>query len=457
MSNISFGGLASGIDSSSIIDSLLGIERQPITRLQAQKKAQATKLDAVKKFDSALDSLMIKVGTLSSSTTLRSRTVAASSSDYLAATASSSAAVGDYEIKVGRLAQVEKAVYAGVADKDATAFGTGTLVLDNDALASPVSITIDNTNNTLQGIRDAINAGSPDHGVSASIVNDGSGTPYRLVLTGKAVANANISLDTSGLLVGAGESSFPVKDAAVSRTAQTALIQVDGISITSDTNTLTEAIPGVTLDISHADPDFNPLTGNWADVTTTNLKVSEDNTAMQTKIEEFVTAFNAAVNAAADASLSGDGTMRAILSSLRGKLTNTTDGTGLFQLGITSQKDGTLLLKSAKLAEAIKSDPAGVELLLAGTATTEGIADKLKSSLSSFTSPVSGFLVGRQSSYDASIRRIDSEIARTENRVALKEKQLTAQFAALESLVSSLNSQGSYLTQQMNLMSGGNN
>lgn len=455
MGNINFGGLASGMDSNSIINALLAIERQPIDRLNAQKKAQSTKLDAIKKFDSALDTLMGKVGTLSSSATLRSQSVTASSSDFLNASAASSAASGDYEVKVGRLAQVEKAVYAGVADKDTTTFGTGTLVLDNDALSAPVNITIDNSNNTLQGIRDAINAGSLDHGVSASIVNDGSGTPYRLVLTGKAVANANISLDASGLTGGTG--AFPAKDLAVSRTAQTALIQVDGISITSNTNTLTEAIPGVTLDLTHADPAFNPLVPNWSAVTATTLKVATDNSAVQTKIEDFVTAFNAVVSAAGDANLSGDGGVRAILSSLRSKLTSSTAGTGLFQLGVATQKDGTLSLKTSKLADALANDLAGVESLLAGSDTTDGIADHLKSSLSSFTNALSGLLAGRQRSYDSSIHRIDSEIVRNEARVASKEEQLTAQFAALESLVSSLNSQGSYLTQQMNVMSGGNN
>ncbi len=455
MSNISFGGLATGIDSSKIIDSLLAIERQPIDRLEAQKKLQAAKFDASGKFDSALDALMTKVGTLSSATSLRSQTVSASSSDFLSATASSSAATGTYEVKVGRLAQVEKAVYAGVADKNSTTFGTGTLVLNNDALAAPVSITIDNTNNTLQGIRDAINAGSQDHGVLASIVNDGSGTPYRLVLTGKAVANANISLDASALTGGTGV--FPVKDTAVSRSAQTALIQVDGISITSDTNTLTEAIPGVTIDLTHADPAFNPLVPNWSALVGTTLKVASDSSAMQSKVEEFVKAFNAVVSAAGDTNLSGDSTIRAILSNLRSKLTNSASGTGLFQLGITSQKDGTLLVNSAKLAAAIKDNQTGVESLLAGTATSDGIADLLKSSLSNYTSATIGFLAARQKSYDASIHRIDSEIIRNEVRVAAKEEQLTAQYAALEKLVSSLNSQGSYLTQQMNVMSGGNN
>jgi len=99
------------------------------------------------------------------------------------------------------------------------------------------------------------------------------------VLTGKAVANANITLDASGLTGGSG--AFPVKDAAVSRSAQTALLQVDGISISSNTNTLTEAVPGLTLNITHADPAFNPAAPNWSAVTGTTLTVTPDSSAMQ--------------------------------------------------------------------------------------------------------------------------------------------------------------------------------
>jgi len=453
--NITIGGLASGLDSGAIIDKLMAIERQPNDRLTAQKTTAGAKLAAVKKFNSALETLMTKAGTLSSATTLRSQAVAASSTSFLSASASSSAAAGTYEVKVGRLAQVEKSVYAGVADKATTTFGTGTLVLNNDALGTPVNITIDSTNNTLEGIRDAINTGTSDHGVSASIVNDGSGMPYRLVLTGKAVANANISLNAAGLTGGTG--AFPVKDAAVSRSAQTALVQVDGISITSNTNTLTEAIPGLTINLSHADLAFTPLVPNWSAVTSTTLTVNTDSSAMQTKVQDFVTAFNAVVSAAGDAAISGDSGIRAILGNLRGKLTSSTSGTGLFQLGITSQKDGTLAVDSAKLADAIGKNLSGVESLLAGTSTTDGIADQLKSSLSSFTNATAGFLAGRQKSYDSAIHNIDTEIARNEVRLASMEKQLTAQFAALENLVSSLNTQGSYLTQQMNANNGGNN
>ena len=451
--SISFGGLSTGLDTNAIIDQLLQIERQPTVRLENRKVEYGVRLDAIKQFDTMLEALQTKVGVLDSSRTLISRTVSASSEDFLAATAGSSAAIGSYEVKVGRLAQVEKVVYEGVADRSTTTFGTGTLVLNNDALGAPVNIDIDATNNTLDGIRNAINAQTTEHGVSASIVNDGSGTPYRLVLTGKAVSNANISLDASGLSGGA---AFPVKDAAVSRPAATALLQVDGITITSDTNTLTEAIPGLTLDLTQADPDFDPSAPDWSVVTATTLNVTSDAAGIQTKVEEFVAAFNDLIKAAADPSLAGDSSVRSIMSALRGKFTNSAEGTGLFQLGIKSQRDGSILLDSAKLKDAIKDDLAAVESLLAGSVASDGIADLLKDALTSFTSATDGILASRQKSYDLTIHRIDREIARNEARLEVREKQLVAKFAALETLIGSLNSQSSYLTQQMTSLYGGN-
>ena len=451
--SITIGGLSTGMDTNAIIDQLLQIERRPIDLMEASKKSQTVKLEAVKKFDGKLDTLFAKVDALDSANNLISRTVSLSSGDYLAGSASNSAAPGSYEIKVGRLAQTEKTVYEGVADKDTTTFGTGTLVINNDALAAPLDIAIDSNSNTLEGIRDAINAVRDETGVSASIVNDGSGTPYRLVLTGQEVGNANITLDASGLSGGA---AFPAKDAAVSRAAQTALIQVDGIEISSDTNTISEAIPGLTLNLTHADPGFDPSTPDWSSVVGTTMTVSTDNEAIKGRIEEFVTAFNEVVKAAGDQSLAGDSGVRSILSNLRSKFTDSAAGSGLFMLGIKSQKDGSLLLDSAKLSQVIEDDLPRLESLLAGSATVDGIADRLKSSLDSFTDALTGFLALRQKSYDASIHRLDREIARGEARVEARELQLVAKFSALEGLVNSINSQGAYLTQQMAALSGGN-
>lgn len=454
------GGLSTGMDTGAIIDQLMAIERQPVVKLEAQKKTQTARLDAAKAFNTKLTALRGKIDAMATSRDLVARSATTSSDSSVAATATSTAAPGSFEVKVLNLAQTEKRVYLGVADKDTTTFGTGTLAITNDALTAPVSIDIDGTNNTLEGLRDAINAKSTEHGVSASIVNDGSGSPYRLVLSGVAVANGNISLDTTGLSGGA---AMPAEDAAVSRSATPARVVVDGILVLSQSNTLTEAIPGVSLNLKAADlttplganPTQGEIDAAKAAAKSTTLTVANDESKIKEKVGDFVTAFNDLVKSAGHADLAGDNGIRSILSSIRSQFTSSGSGTGMFQLGIFTQKDGTLELKADKLAEAIKSDLSGVEQLLVGTTASPGVAARLKTSVASLTNAVTGFMASRQSSYDSIQRRIDRDIERNEKALEYKEQRLVAQFAALEQLVSGMNSQGAYLTQQMNALNNG--
>ena len=444
--SFTLGGLASGMDTNAIVEALVGVKRTPITRLEERKTQENARLTAIKTFDSKLDALLAKADALETGRDLLATQASASTDAYLSATATSSAVPGSYEIKVGQLAQVEKSVYQGVADKSTTTFGTGSLQLSHAGLAGAVEITIDENNNTLEGIRDAINAKSADSGVTASIINDGSGTPYRLVLTGKTVQEANITLDASGLTGGA---AFPIKDAAVSRTAQQAIVQVDGVTIRSDSNTLTEAIPGVTLDLKQAATGFEPTDLNWDAVTATNVAVTTDNSGIQKKVEDFVSAFNDLVKASKNESVANDSGVQGVLRTLRSKLFNSADGTGLYQLGIKTEKDGSLAVDGTKLSKMISDNLDGVKGLLSGDdVAVKGIADLLKESLTSFTNPTTGLLAGRQSVIESSLRSLDKEIARGEDRLLAYEEQLYAKYSAMEQMVSSMNSQASYFSQQ---------
>ncbi|MDY0268639.1 flagellar filament capping protein FliD [Trichloromonas sp.] len=444
--SFTLGGLASGMDTNAIVEALVGVKRTPITRLEERKTQENARLTAIKTFDSKLDALLAKADALETGRDLLATQASASSDAYLSATATSSAVPGSYQIKVGQLAQVEKSVYQGVADKSTTTFGTGSLQLSHAGLSGAVEITIDENNNTLEGIRDAINAKSTDSGVTASIINDGSGTPYRLVLTGKTVQESNITLDASSLTGGA---AFPIKDADVSRSAQQAIVQVDGVTILSDSNTLTEAIPGVTLDLKQAASGFDPNTLEWDAITATNVAVTTDNAGIQKKVEDFVSAFNDLVKASKNESLANDSGVQGVLRSLRSKLFNSADGSGLYQLGIKTEKDGSLAVDATKLSKMISDNLDGLKNLLSGDdIAVKGIADQLKESLTSFTNPTTGLLAGRQSIIESSLRSLDKEIARGEDRLLAYEEQLYAKYSAMEQMVSSMNSQASYFSQQ---------
>ena len=175
MGEITFGGLASGLPTDEIVDSLMAIERRPIDRLEAQKEAETTRLMAFKQLDSRLEDLREAVADMNITSEVRASSIKLSSED--AFTASSDGAVsGSYDVAVVQLAQVQKSVGDAVNSQTASIFGTGTFTIGDTA------ITIDDSNNSLIGLSEAINALSETTGVQASIINDGTGTDaYHLV------------------------------------------------------------------------------------------------------------------------------------------------------------------------------------------------------------------------------------------------------------------------------------
>jgi len=242
--SITFGGLATGMDTESIITELMKIERFPIDRLKKDqayynnrldrfpidrlKKDQAyynNRLDAFSQLDGKLKGFLGKAKAIDTRAELSSPSVNSSSGDYVSVTADSKAQLGSYQLTVIDLAQQQKDVSQGYTDKRSSTFGTGNLSLTVAGVAN--TITIDATNNSLEGIAQAIN--DAELGVGAAVINDGTDEPYRLVLTGESVSNV-FTLDTSNL--SGGTDANP----AMSNTqaAQQAHILLDGIDVYSD-------------------------------------------------------------------------------------------------------------------------------------------------------------------------------------------------------------------------------
>ncbi|PIE60797.1 MAG: hypothetical protein CSA31_00155 [Desulfobulbus propionicus] len=242
---IQFSGLASGMDTGTIIEQLMNIERLPVAGLAADKTWMNNRLSAFTELDSRLKSFLGSIEKLGDADTLQQRSVKLSSDDFLTASVSSEALAGtSYQVEVVSLAQVQKSVSAGgFASKESSSFGTGTL--DFMVNGTSHSIEITSENNSLEGIMNAIN--DADMGLSAAIINDGSNSPYRLTLTGENVAQS-FSMNDSGLTggtdtIGVIEDETGTTNPPVSQATQ-AHIRVDTIDIYSDSNTLSEAIPG---------------------------------------------------------------------------------------------------------------------------------------------------------------------------------------------------------------------
>lgn len=384
------------IDVASIVSGLIAVESQPLTTLNKQISSYQSKISALGTIQSAMSSFQTATQALNS-TTFQSFTATSSNTTALSATASTSAAAGSYSVSVSQLAQAQSLVAGGQVVSTAPIgsgasttltfdFGTisgGTLAGGTYSGASftgngsaSKTVTIDSTNNSLQGIRDAINAANI--GVTATIVNDGSATPYRLVLTSNATgAASSMKISVAG---DATLSSLLAYDPAATQNlsqttaAQDANLSINGIAITKSSNTVTDAIPGVTLNLSTT--TTSPAT----------LTVAQDTTAVTNAIDKFVSAYNSVHSAISsltsyDSTTNTAGTLQGniVLNLIENNLTATLRsniGSGsisnLTQIGVGFQKDGSLAVDKTKLDAALASNFQGVaDLFLAAGSTTD--------------------------------------------------------------------------------------
>ncbi|MCF8025538.1 MAG: flagellar filament capping protein FliD, partial [Desulfobacteraceae bacterium] len=170
------------------------------------------------------------------------------------------------------------------------------------------------------------------------------------------------------------------------------------------------------------------------------------------EVVSFVTAQSKTEDSGAGI-MSGDSGMNVVKRNLQGLLTTMVDNSGNFsalsELGLETQRDGTLTLNSERLDDAVENDLAGVEKLLVGEDGTSGIAVQFKDYLENITDSRDGFLAGREESIQNNIRRIDSDMERMQDRLEKREESLRSQFRAMEQMVSELNSQGDFLSKQM--------
>ncbi|EKD33601.1 MAG: hypothetical protein ACD_75C02645G0008 [uncultured bacterium] len=480
MAEITFGGLATGLPTDDIVTKLMALQRRPLDRLESDKEYEATRLKAYAQLNTRLDDLRKAVDAMNLTSEVRTTKANLSSTSAFTAT-SNSAATGSYNIAVTQLAQVQKSISDGYSSSTTSIFGTGSITVNGK------QITIDSTNNSLSGMMSAINAVSEDTGVSATIINDGTSgvgaTPYRLVLTGKDAATI---FTTSSSL--AGGTPFSIGDPPAQE-AQQAQFTVDGIAVVSNSNTITGVISGVTLSLNATSPIADP--GPPAVVyTATRMDIVDDTSALKEKISTFVSSYNKVMEwiaegyqtktatdttttdtTTSDTSteedilsdyLRGDSTVNSIKRGLQSILTDAVKGSGSFQIlsevGISTNKDGTLNLNNSKLDAALADGLDGMVTLLAGDDNADGVMKKFNSFLLDVTSATKGMYAEKKDRYETRVDRLDDQIAQKETLMEKIEKTMRAKFNAMELLISSLNSQSSFLTQQMDILSNmGNN
>jgi flagellar hook-associated protein 2 len=458
VANVQFGGLITGLDTKALIAGLVAAESRPITIMTGQKTVLQARGAIYTTLAGSLGGLKSAAQGLSLGNDFNKSAASSSDATLLTASADATAQIGNTTVTVDRLARaqsVQSVTFASQTD----AIGIGTLTVQTGTAAT--TITIDATNNTLAGLRTAINSSGAK--VNASIINVGSSAipDYRLVLQSKDTGIAN-AVTVLGTLSG-GTDPFAAGGQIVQAAADS-VFAVNGLTLTRSGNTISDVLPGVTLGLLREGNHDGVIDASDATGTVT---VAGDTSAIAGSIKKFIDSYNAVNKLVNDqftvnpdtkrqGSLAGDASLRGVISRLRREVSapggNSSGLTFLSDVGISFQKDGSLALDDSKLTKALAADPTGVSNLF--TIVQNGIGKRIPDAVDDFISAVDGVLTSRQKGVQSNIDRIDKNIERETARVTALQDRLTQQFSVLEQIVSSLKSQGDFLNQQLAALNG---
>ncbi|MCA9464496.1 MAG: flagellar filament capping protein FliD [Nitrospira sp.] len=467
MPSISFGGLGNGIDFGQVVDLLVQVQRQPIDRLTQRKLTEQSKLTDIGLLGARLSSLQASASSLRTKLSFDKTQVnvtSGSTKTLLSATASSGAAQGTYTVRVNQLASSHQITSkSGTAvssiDTDIVSGASGTFSFQVGS-GSVQTVNLSATS-TLEDLKDAIN--DLGAGVGASLLNTGTevSPQYRLVLssnnTGADYAISITADDTDLNTVGSGVDTF---QAALDSEVELGVTDVgagtQAITINRSTNTLTDVIAGVTLNLEGEDT-LNPV----------SITVSQDNEAVKESISSFVKSYNDVISFINERTnydpqtkergiFVGESLPRSVVSSLRGAIFSEISGlttlTSASQIGFETQTtDGTIKLNEATLDQALSENYSAVrDLFIANTTTgTNGIAELLIDAVDNLNDVETGAFTLRQEGLNSAIANFSSQIDRKETQLVKFEELLRIKFANLDGLLASLQSQQDTLNARL--------
>ena len=448
-------GLTS-LDVPTLVSQLVSSERaQYQTPITARETKATVQLSAVSTLKGALSSFQTAVNGLKDASAFTPRSTRSSDEDVFTATSASTAATGSYDVKVIALAKAQQLASTGFSGGSTAVVGTGKLTITYGTKSFDVDIT---TNNTVAGIRDAINKATGNTGVQATILNDQSGA--HLVLTSAQTGAANtIKIAVTGGDGGLAPLAYDgVNPSTVTQLqgAQDAHIKIaDTYDSYSATNVITGAIDDVTLTLKSTS------------ATAVTLSVTEDTDGMKQKVASFVQAYNTLYSSftklrsydsgtQAAGPLLGDALLRGIESEIGLDLSNPVSGvTGdyktLASLGITRQSDGTLGMDGAKLDKALNADRTAVAKVFGGD---NGVASRLSTDLTAMLK-TGGAIDARTTSLNSDLKKVQADSDALDARMQVIQTRYTKQFTALDALLQQLQSTSNYLTSQLASLPGG--
>ncbi len=441
------GGIGSGLDINGLVSQLVASEAEPTNaRLNSQEIELGSELSAFGTLKSALSAFQSSAEKIEDVGVFQVSTATSSDDDVFTASAGETAVAGDYGIEVLQLAQAEKLKSIDFASSGEI-IGTGTL--DITLGIETFQLTIDATNSSLEGIRDAINAATDNPGVTASIITVDSGT--QLILSSSEVGASNtidVVATDDDALDGFDLTQLNTANLISLQTASDAIIKVDTQTVTRDSNTFSDVISGVTFNLQAANPG-----------TIETLSVRADTDTIKNDINSFVNNYNTLVGVMRGLSnfdqstlvsgpLNGDSVVRGIQNSLRQALsTNVTGGafSNLSELGITIGDGGSLSIDDTVLDERLSNDLSDVKQFFSSAG---GLAQTFGNAISGYVDD-DGIIDSRTEGLQSRLDGIDDKRVRLDRRMAALEARLNAQFTAMDILVAQLQATGSFLTQQL--------
>lgn len=487
-SGISFSGLASGIDTSSLIQKLVQLESQPIQQLQNQKQDFQAKLSTVGTLKGLVKELQTKAQTLSKQETFLSFLTSTSLDGHVAASASGSATAGTHTVVVNKLATIDRWTFDAVADKSVDLASANGQHITFSVGATNYDVPVDAATSNLEDIAAKINSVAGEK-VAASVVNIGTAASpsYQLVMTAKDSGHdnriANITNDIAGLHIDTTgpNASGQAQSANNITVGNDAEAVIDGLTVVRDTNDFNDVVAGLSLTAQTADPS-----------TTISVSVNADTGAIKAKIKDLVTSYNKLVDFVntqnsyskdngPGGNLFGDPLLGQVMSQVRGALLNVplgtvqsdTAGYSTLQLvGVKIQSDGKLKVDDTVLDDKIADnldkladlfvdsdgfDNGGAAQNTSGyytdTTADSGLAATLDRAIDrmfdSFTGPNNAVYKGlfdtRTKTYNDTINKLLKQIDDKQTQVDKFQNDLTLKFANLESVMGSLQSQGAAL------------
>ncbi len=457
MPAIRFSGMASGLPPN-IVEQLIEAERIPVKTMEGQKTKEDDKLKLVTELETKINDITKNLTELVGIRGFNNTKLTSADPNVVDGKIDPDKSVtGQWQLEVVQLAQKPGAVTNGFPDKNETQIGVGYLRFNTPEGRKDVYINAEN--NTLEGVANSINQSSL--GLRATVVDDRSDkdNPYRLLVTGLDNGTDNqVSFPTVYMLDGDQDLYFDQ-----SRPSQNAKVKLDGFEFEVPDNTVSDIIPGVTLDLKQAAPG-RPI----------RIGVKEDSETISGKMKSFVDAYNAVLGfiqaqhkmqKGPDGKerlgpLGGDNLVRSIESRLRGLIMNPqydvdSNIKRVNELGIQFNRNGTLEFNQDKFNKMLSASPRDVAVFFRGDGVSNGLIPSVRKQVGEFLNNAYGPIANRKRGVQQKIDNINKRIENKERQLERREESLRRQFSDLESKMSKLQSQGAAVGSMAQSIGGG--